>query len=528
MKPAAALILSVALTAGGGAQPAASRTLALVGGRLYAGPDVPRPVDDAVVMVEDGRITAAGPRSQVALPAGIKIIDCTNLTIVAGFQNSHVHFTDDRRWADAAARPAAELSAHLQAMLTRHGFTTVVDTASLLDNTLALRRRIDAGEVPGPRILTAGLGLYPADGVPYYVREAVPADVVPLLPQPKTGPAAVGIVRGQIERGADLVKLFTGSWVERGRVKPMDVEVAAAAVGEAHRLGKVAFAHPSNLQGLEVALRAGVDVLAHPIDDTRGLAPEHIGRLVEARVAMVPTLALFDGAPEVLDQVRDFARRGGDVLFGTDIGYLPDFDLADEYRLMASAGLGWRDILASLTVTPARRFGESADRGRVAHGLAADLVVLASDPRADVAAFSRVRYTIKAGRVIYDAGEGRTSVEHDLREMQTRLVRALLEGRREAYAAMLAPEWRVTHLDGTVLTRKQVLDSVFGAAEPPFTGIVQDGVEVQVLGETAIVTGRTTFATRDGGRMALRFTDVVHRRDGAWVVVVSHASPTAR
>ena len=184
MKIAAALVLSVALTAAGAAQPSASRPLALVGGRLYAGPDVARPVDDAAVKVEDGRITAAGPRSQVALPAGISVIDCTNLTIVAGFQNSHVHFTDDRRWADAAARPAGELSAHLQAMLTRHGFTTVVDTASLLDNTLALRRRVDAGEIAGPRILTAGLGLYPADGVPYYVREAVPAEVVPLLPQP--------------------------------------------------------------------------------------------------------------------------------------------------------------------------------------------------------------------------------------------------------------------------------------------------------------------------------------------------------
>lgn len=110
-----------------------------------------------------------GPRDTVAIPEGTRTLDCSGLTVVAGFQNSHVHvhFTDPARWADASSKPATRLTADLQEMLTRYGFTTVVDTASDLANTLALRRRIESGEVTGPRILTAGSALYPADGVPY-------------------------------------------------------------------------------------------------------------------------------------------------------------------------------------------------------------------------------------------------------------------------------------------------------------------------------------------------------------------------
>jgi len=105
-----------------------------------------------------------------------------------------------------------KLAAQLQAMLTRYGFTTVIDTASLLANTLAIRRRIGTGEVAGPRILTAGLGLYPPDAIPYYVKDAVPPDLLRLLPQPSTAARATEIVRMNLDGGADIVKLFTGSW----------------------------------------------------------------------------------------------------------------------------------------------------------------------------------------------------------------------------------------------------------------------------------------------------------------------------
>jgi imidazolonepropionase-like amidohydrolase len=376
--------------------------LAVVGARVYADP-LAVPADDAVVVTAGGVITAVGPRGEVVVPVGATVVDGAGLVVVAGFQNSHVHFTDPARWAGAATRPAAALTAALESMLVRYGFTTVVDLASDRDNTVALRRRVAAGDVVGPRILTAGAALYPPDGVPYYVRDVEAPEVVRGLPQPATAAAAAGVVRRQLDAGTDAVKLFTGSWVTRGRVLAMPEEIAAAAVAVAGEHGRPVFAHPSNLAGLEVALRAGVGVLAHAVEDTRGMTDAHYARLVAQGVAMVPTLHLFDGRWQwdVQDEVRTFARRGGQILFGTDVGYLPDFDHTMEYERLASAGLAWREILASLTTAPADRFGESARRGRVSPGFAADLVVLGSDPSETPRAFGAVRIVIRDGRVIY-------------------------------------------------------------------------------------------------------------------------------
>ena len=257
----------------------------------------------------------------------------------------------------------------------------------------------------GPRVLTAGFAIYPPDGVPYYVRDEVPAEVLRLLPQPASPAEARAVVKQQLDDGANLVKLFAGSWVGRGKVLPMPADIAGAAAAEAHAGKLPVLAHPSNLAGLEVALGAGVDVLAHAIEDTRGMTDAHYARMKSRNMAMIPTLYLFRDRWmwDILDQVRTFARQGGQILFGTDVGYLPNFDHAIEYDLMAAAGLGWREILASLTVNPAARFGDSARRGRVAAGFDADLVVLGSDPAHGVRNLSDVRYTIRAGRVIYQA-----------------------------------------------------------------------------------------------------------------------------
>jgi imidazolonepropionase-like amidohydrolase len=130
------------------------RSLAVVGARIYPAPDA-APIDDGVVVVESGVITAVGTRAATPIPAVERVIDGKGLVVTAGFQNSHVHFTDPR-WLEAATKGADTLGAQLAEMLTRYGFTTVVDTASLLENTLALRRRIESGEVRGPRILTSG------------------------------------------------------------------------------------------------------------------------------------------------------------------------------------------------------------------------------------------------------------------------------------------------------------------------------------------------------------------------------------
>lgn len=401
--PAAAAAILLAEVAPAAAQPTGP-ALALTGARIYPSPDV-LPIFDGTVVLAGGKVAAVGKREEVAVPAGATTLDCKGLVIVAGFQNSHIHFTEEK-WTDAAHQPPAKLAEQLTAMLTRWGYTTVVDTASLPENTVALRRRIEAGEIAGPRILTAGLPLYPPHGVPYYVRDTLPAEVVAILPQPATPAEAVTVVQHNVELGTDVTKLFTGSWVERGKVLPMPLEVAAAAAAESHRHGKLVFSHPSNVPGLEVALQAKVDILAHAVDDTRGFTPDHLRRMRAQDMAVVPTFKLFGRDAwlfEVQDFVREHARAGGQILFGTDVGYLTDYDPTEEVVLMGTAGFSWREILTSLTTAPAARFGEADRRGRIAPGMDADLVVLARDPVLDVRAFTQVRYTVRGGRVIYSA-----------------------------------------------------------------------------------------------------------------------------
>jgi imidazolonepropionase-like amidohydrolase len=152
-------------------QEAESRNkLALIGARIYPAPDA-KPILNGIVIVANGKIVRVGERDSRILPKGIRTIGCTGKTLVAGLWNTHVHFIESK-WNHAESLPAGQLTAQLQEMLTGYGFTSVVDTGSPLQNTLALRRRITSGEVQGPRILTAGMILFPEDGLPYYATDS--------------------------------------------------------------------------------------------------------------------------------------------------------------------------------------------------------------------------------------------------------------------------------------------------------------------------------------------------------------------
>ncbi len=377
------------------------KLLVFTGATIYPSPTDP-PVPNGVILIRDGKIASFGSKDRIKIPQDSISIDCTGAFITAAFQNSHVHFTEDK-WIDVAKQPAEKLNTQLQEMLTRYGFTTVVDTGSMLENTVAIRNRIQSFELKGPRTLTAGSPLYPENGIPYYLKDLPPA-ILTQLATPATPEESATVAKKRLNNGADIIKLFTGSWIKRGEVLNMPAHNATAAVEEAHRKGKLVFAHASNLAGLEVALAAKVDVIAHALDDDRGWTPEHAARMKTKKMSMIPTLKLFSGPQYfkfILKEVGDFSNAGGQILFGTDAGYIKDYDPTQEYEYMAQAGLSWQQILASLTTAPAERFSESKRRGRIVPGMDADLVVLASDPSKNVKAFSQVEYTIRAGRMIY-------------------------------------------------------------------------------------------------------------------------------
>jgi imidazolonepropionase-like amidohydrolase len=103
----------------------------------------------------------------------------------------------------------------------------------------------------------------------------------------------------------------------------------------------------------------------------------------------------------ILPQLRAYSEAGGQILFGTDVGYIEHFDTSEEFAWMSRAGMSFQQILGSLTTNPAERFGFSAHSGRIAKGMDADLVVLSADPAQDVNAFSRVAFTIRLGKIIF-------------------------------------------------------------------------------------------------------------------------------
>jgi imidazolonepropionase-like amidohydrolase len=381
-----------------------AQTLVLAGGTVYSSPDAAA-LADAVVVVTGGAITAIGHRGDVQIPQDVRIIDCSGKTIVAGFWNSHVHFTQ-AVWTSAASGPAAPLTAHMQEMLTRWGFTTVWDLGSNPADTLPLRRRVNAGEVPGPNIFLAG-SMFPKDGHPVYL----PAEMK--LPATDMPDQAAQWARSYLEMGLDGVKLFTGSY--KGDDKPvvnMEVAVAQAAVDVAHAQGKPVFAHPQNRTGVEVVIATGVDVMAHTVPGGGpGYAPEQLARFKQQGTALIPTLSLFAKLPvpamiaerlmnDSVAQLKGFSdNNGGPVLFGTDVGFTTIYDTTLEYELMHRA-LSERQVLASLTTNPAAYF-KSAKKGKLEQGFDADIVVLEGDPLADVRNLAKVVYTIRAGQIIY-------------------------------------------------------------------------------------------------------------------------------
>ena len=406
--------LLMALT---GAAPAhAADTWQLNAAKLYTAPDAPA-IADGVVVIRDGKVVAAGARKTVRIPEGARVSECSGGVVTAGFQNSHVHFME-AVWNDAAHAPADRLAGGIEAMLTRYGFTTVFDTGSDVSNTVALRERITRGDLRGPRILTVGNPLYPPDGVPYYIRD-LPLGEIAKTHQPRNAAEARTDVRQNLAAGADATKLFLHTSPDRKSPRFMSIEVARAAAEEAHAQGKLVLAHPTSLDGIRGALAAGVDILVHTtLGEESPWESALLAEMTAKRMSVIPTFKLWryellkDGAPPVVidklvsatfDELRAFRKAGGQVLFGTDVGYMHEYDPTDEYELMARSGMTPMQILASLTTAPAARWKEDDRRGRVAPGFDADLVVLAADPAADVRNFAQVRCTVRGGSTIYSS-----------------------------------------------------------------------------------------------------------------------------
>src|SRR5690606_9016375 len=309
---------------------------------------------DATITIKKGsikRVTQGEPDSTPAC-----VLDVGGRVVLAGFWNTHVHFT---RPEFAQLETAAPL---LRSMLLQYGFTSVVDTGADPRVIHPLRDAIRSGTVPGPHIIIAGGSFVFENGTPSYL----PHGLLPELSNPEEAASAVVAA---LDAGADGIKIFSGSFQSPNHTIYLPPEIVARVTETAHSRGSFVVSHPTDRQGVVIAVENGVDVLAHTAPPAGKLGPALIARMLERKVALTPTLKLWrwelkrHGVPSNIsddhersgvNQLREVHAAGGEVLFGTGVGYMDDCNTSEELRLMARAGLDFDAILATLTTNPAR------------------------------------------------------------------------------------------------------------------------------------------------------------------------------
>jgi imidazolonepropionase-like amidohydrolase len=381
------------------------------------------PVENAVVVVEGERITAAGPAAQIKVPEGAKRIALGARTLLPGLIDAHVHL---KGWRSSnpndiliTPHPLAALRAAADCRRLLHaGFTTVRDCGGCLGPNL--RDAIASREIPGPRILTAYRGLSQTGRVET-VTWAV--DIRPLRQEVDGVDECRRVVREHIGLGADLIKVSITGRVYAPQSDPgqtaYTLEEIRAVVDEAHRMSRLVAAHAQATQGIKNGILAGVDSIEHGIY----LDEEACQWMRERNTALVPTLAYFYriatlgeglGSPayavrkakEVVEaHMKSFAlamRMGLRIGMGTDFEGSPLFPHGEngmEVELMVQGGMSEGDVIVAATATNAGILGIDKKVGTIEPGKIADLIAVPGNPLKDISALRRVEFVMQGGRV---------------------------------------------------------------------------------------------------------------------------------
>jgi imidazolonepropionase-like amidohydrolase len=409
------------------APPSAPTRVAIRAGRLIDGLGG-APVTDAVILIENDRITAVG--RGLAIPSGARIIDLSRSTVLPGFIDAHTHVTSQpENYMEDLFRKSpidVAVAAHVYARRTLDaGFTTIRDVGAGEFIDVALRNAINAGTIPGPRMQVATLTVGSTGGH---------GDITGFSPYLKFGQfsgIADGeteirkLVRFEVKNGADVIKLLASAGVlseeESVGAPQFTQEEMNAVVDEARMWGRKVAAHAHGAEAIKRALRAGVASVEHAslIDDEGiRLAKEKGAYLVmdiynddyimaEYKRLGYPQKILDKEASVGRLQRESFRRAvqaGVKLAFGTDAGVYPHGWNGRQFAKMVEWGMTPMQAIQSATTSGADLLGWSDRVGSIQTGRYADLVAVDGDPLRDITELERVKFVMKGGVVYKGSG----------------------------------------------------------------------------------------------------------------------------
>jgi imidazolonepropionase-like amidohydrolase len=450
------IIVIVSLIAVLGAQ-AQDQLTAVTGGTLVR-TDGRGPLEDSVILIRDGRIVRVGQSQQVRIPKGAEVVDARGKWIIPGLIDAHIHFHQsgglytrpdviDLRRIVPYGEEVKKIRSNIRDTFARYlacGITSVIDVGGPFWNfeVRDLSRKTEAAprvEITGPLLSTYEPPVLSRGPDPQIVK----------ISSPKEGRR---LVRRQAARNPDFIKIWF--IVRRGETPETFLPVVRAVIDESHRHHLRVIVHATELETARAAVRAGADILAHSVED-REVDGNFIRLLKKRNVPLVTTLAVTGGYRRTFSQQQDFSpaemrwanpyimstlfdlrhipsdeipRRVRDLLrnpkpvppptvqmknlkklqeagvtiaVGTDagnIGTLPGPSIFRELNLMVEAGLSPAQVLAAATIGGAKVMGREKELGRLEEGMLADMVILNSDPLADIRNTSDINLVIKKGK----------------------------------------------------------------------------------------------------------------------------------